>query len=156
MKICQEVTKSLHVFKIVFLKEDKPTHCSVQLPFLSTHAWGWEWQTTEDEKKIKGLYCAYTYHGIQSINRAFWMKHKNCHILSHINYSASERNTAHFGASLYTLLGSNKEPTGKVLKARSMVAVYPSVLSIALLLLAVVILILPYLPKGSINKPLTI
>lgn len=151
--MCQEVTKSLCVFKTAFKKEDKPTHCSAQLPFLSTHAWGWVWQTAEDEK-TKSLHYAYTYHGIQSINRAFWMKHKNCHILSHINYSASGRHTEYFGASLYSLLGSHKEPAGKGLKARSMVAVYPSMLSTTILLLfVVVILILSYLPKGSTNKP---
>lgn len=41
------------------------------------------------------------------------MKHKNCHILSHINYSASGRHTEYFGASLCSLLGSHKEPAGK-------------------------------------------
>lgn len=83
------------------------------------------------------------------------MKHNNCHILSHTNHSASARNTAHFGASLHTSLGSKKEPTGKVLKTGSVAAVYPSMLTVVFrLLLLVVILILSYLPKGSINKPL--
>lgn len=62
-------------------KEGKQTRCSVQLPFLSTHVWGWQWQMRGDER-IKSVYFAYTHHGIQSIERAFWTKCKKCHILS--------------------------------------------------------------------------